>query len=42
MFQLVDYNGDRTLEGFIRFLDSDGEDGRGPTDEEVSVFTPYC
>jgi len=33
--QIVDYQGERTFEGFVRFLDSGGVEGRGPTEEEV-------
>ena len=34
---MMDFNGDRSLDGFSRFLDSGGEDGRGPTEEEVCI-----
>lgn len=32
--QVVDYNGPRTLEGFKKFLDSDGKDGAGEAEAE--------
>lgn len=32
--EIVDYNGPRTLNDFIKFLDSDGKEGAGATDEE--------
>jgi len=31
---VVDYNGERTLDGLVRFIDSDGVDGAAADDDE--------
>jgi len=32
--EVIDYNGDRTVEGFTKFLESGGKDGSAPDEEE--------
>jgi hypothetical protein len=36
---VIEYNGERTLEGLSKFIDSDGDYGRAAPDQVITSFT---
>ena len=36
--QIVDYNGERTLEAFIKFIETNGKEGAGASEEASTLI----